>query len=70
MFLFAPNIPLIYARMRGGEYTRKERRLYNKDDAASDWRIHCGVEVTELSTNKQHTLSLVYKGYNNVKEIL
>ena len=22
------------------------------------WRIHCGVEVTELSTNKQHTLSL------------
>ena len=25
--------------------------------AASDWRIHCGIEVTELSTNKQHTLS-------------
>ena len=24
--------------------------------AASGWRIHCGVEVTELSTNKQHTL--------------
>jgi hypothetical protein len=24
---------------------------------ASGWRIHCGVEVTELSTNKQHTLS-------------
>jgi hypothetical protein len=23
-----------------------------------DWRIHCGVEVTELSTNKQHTLSI------------
>jgi hypothetical protein len=23
----------------------------------SGWRIHCGVEVTELSTNKQHTLS-------------
>ena len=22
------------------------------------WRIHCGVEVTESSTNKQHTLSL------------
>jgi hypothetical protein len=22
------------------------------------WRIHCGVEVTVLSTNKQHTLSL------------
>ena len=22
------------------------------------WRIHCGVEVTELSTNKQHSLSL------------
>jgi hypothetical protein len=26
-------------------------------NAASGWRIHCGVEVTELSTNKQHTLS-------------
>ena len=25
--------------------------------AASGWRIHCGVEVTESSTNKQHTLS-------------
>ena len=25
--------------------------------AASAWRIHCGVEVTELSINKQHTLS-------------
>jgi hypothetical protein len=26
--------------------------------AASGWRIHCGVEVTGLSTNKQHSLSL------------
>jgi hypothetical protein len=26
--------------------------------AAHGSRIHCGVEVTELSTNKQHTLSL------------
>jgi hypothetical protein len=26
--------------------------------AASGWRIHCGVEVTELTTNKQHTLSM------------
>jgi hypothetical protein len=25
------------------------------------WRIHCGVEVTVLSTNKQHTLSLLRK---------
>jgi hypothetical protein len=24
--------------------------------AASGWRIHCGVEVTELNTNKQHSL--------------
>jgi hypothetical protein len=23
--------------------------------AAFGWRIHCGVEVTESSTNKQHT---------------
>jgi hypothetical protein len=22
------------------------------------WRIHCGVEVTVLSTNKEHTLSM------------
>jgi hypothetical protein len=26
--------------------------------AAFGWRIHCGVEVTELSTNKQLSLSL------------
>jgi hypothetical protein len=25
--------------------------------AAHGWRIHCSVEVTELSTNKQHTLA-------------
>ena len=25
----------------------------------SRWHIHCGVEVTELSTNKQHTLSRI-----------
>jgi len=29
--LYALKIPLIYARMRGGEYTRKEWRLYIKD---------------------------------------
>ena len=28
--------------------------------AASGWRIHCGVEATELSTNKQDTLSYIY----------
>ena len=37
-------------------------RVLDSDDsvsphAASGWCIHCGVEVTELSTNKQHTLS-------------
>ena len=26
--------------------------------AASGWRIHCGVEVTELSTNKQQQMPL------------
>ena len=26
--------------------------------AAHGWRIHCGVQVTELRTNKQHSLSL------------
>ena len=36
-------------------------RVLDSDDsvsphAASGWCIHCGVEVTELSTNKQHTL--------------
>jgi hypothetical protein len=30
--------------------------------AASGWRIHCGVEVTESSTNKQHTLSRLTRG--------
>ena len=29
---------------------------------ASGWRIHCCVDVTELSTNKQHTLSVCARG--------
>ena len=33
--------------------------LIHNPHAASGWRIHCGVEVTELSTNKQHTFYLV-----------
>ena len=33
-------------------------KYHTHTHAASGWRIHCGVEVTELSTNKQHTLSL------------
>ena len=28
---------------------------------ASGWHIHCGVEVTEWRTNKQHTLSVSRK---------
>ena len=31
-------------------------------------RIHCGVEVTEWSTNKQHTLSVLSKGREIVKD--
>ena len=34
--------------------------------AAFGWRIHCGVEVTELSTNKQHTLSLMVRTFLKV----
>jgi hypothetical protein len=34
--------------------------------AAFGWRIHCGVEVTELSTNKQHTLSLESHAYTEI----
>jgi hypothetical protein len=30
---------------------------------AHGWRIHCGVEVTELSTNKQHTLSIEHEDF-------
>jgi hypothetical protein len=29
----------------------------NTQPRGFDWRIHCGVEATELSTNKQHSLS-------------
>jgi hypothetical protein len=36
--------------------------------AASGWRIHCGVEVTELSTNNQHTLSV--DGFGRRKQVL
>jgi hypothetical protein len=34
-------------------YTWGDREGYE----AHGWRIHCDVEVTEWSTNKQHTLS-------------
>ena len=34
--------------------------------AAFGWRIHCGVEVTELSTNKQHTHSLMVRTFLKV----
>ena len=38
----------------------EERVRYKKIKSAvsrgSGWRIHCGLEVSELSTNKQHTL--------------
>ncbi len=35
--------------------TRKHKH-HTHTHTAFGWRIHCGVEVTELSTNKQHTL--------------
>jgi hypothetical protein len=38
--------------------TRKHKH-HTHPQAAFGWRIHCGVEVTELSTNKQHTLSII-----------
>jgi hypothetical protein len=37
--------------------------------AAIGWRIHCGVEVTELSTNKQHTLSALQVGAKGLEII-
>jgi hypothetical protein len=33
----------------------------NTQPRGLDWRIHCGVEVTELSTNKQLSLSFLDK---------
>jgi hypothetical protein len=32
--------------------------VLNSVNSTPQWKRHCGVEVTELSTNKQHTLSL------------
>ncbi len=45
--------------------------MYNNDvgkGGAYDyeaWRMHCGAEVTESSTNKQHHLSNINDMYNN-----
>jgi hypothetical protein len=33
----------------------RKHKHHTHTHAAFGWRIHCGVEVTELSTNKQHT---------------
>jgi hypothetical protein len=38
-------------------HKHKAHKHQTHNHAASCWRIDCGVEVTELSTNKQHTLS-------------
>jgi hypothetical protein len=38
----------------GLQSSQKDRHNH----AVSGWRIHCGVEVTELSTNKQLSLSV------------
>jgi hypothetical protein len=35
--------------------------------AAIGWRIHCGVEVIELSTNKQHSLSISFSHKVRIK---
>ena len=51
------------ARRGAGVEVVSESQIYkqtpNTQPHGFGWRIHCGVEVTELSTNKQHTLSLV-----------
>jgi hypothetical protein len=36
-------------------HTHQVHKHQTHNNAASGWRIHCGIEVTELSTNKQHT---------------
>jgi hypothetical protein len=38
-------------------HTHQVHKHQTNNHAASGCRILCGVEVTELSTNKQHTLS-------------
>ena len=38
-------------------HKQQTHKYQTHNHAASGWRIHCGVEITELSTNKQHTLS-------------
>ncbi len=44
---------------RRGALKERARRIVKMKGPhpAFGWRIHCGVEVIELSTNKQHTLS-------------
>jgi hypothetical protein len=34
------------------------------------WRIHCGVKVTESSTNKQHSLYSHYYAYGHAEPVL
>ncbi len=45
------------AAQRLVDATKEAEETATHPHAASGWRIHCGVEVTELSTNKQHSLS-------------
>ncbi len=52
--------------------TRKHQahKHHTHTHAAFGWRIHCGVEVTEVSTNKQHTLSIAVEWSSKVLYVL
>jgi len=55
--VYPSDMPPILARLEPScEYMYKSSLLWNR---GLGWRIHESVEVTKLSTNKQHTLSLV-----------
>jgi hypothetical protein len=40
--------------------TKPDRSGLTATSRGSGWRVHCGVEVIELSSNKQHTLSAAH----------
>ena len=50
----------------GGHVQRETSLRYTR---GLGWRMHCGAEVTESSTNKQHHLSLSYEAKKK-REIL
>jgi len=62
-----PGRPVVESLLSWSRWWCKEQnsRSVTQISRGSGWRIHCGVEVTELRTNKQLSLSGTYEHHSS-----